>query len=94
MNSVTLNNSPHYQNHQTLIAQKLMIPNLKKLVIEDIYLQEIELKDTETQSINGGSPTLPLPPPSNKISLFSPDWVAIQPQPLPPRVSLTPRFYS
>ncbi|MEH2172760.1 hypothetical protein [Nostoc sp.] len=71
-----------------------MIPNLKKLVIEDIYLQEIELKDTETQSINGGSPTLPLPPPSSKISLFSHDWVAIQPQPLPPRVSLTPRFSS
>ncbi|MGF2037277.1 MAG: hypothetical protein RMZ43_018480 [Nostoc sp. CmiVER01] len=63
-----------------------MIPNFKKLALEDIYLQEIQLTDTEAQSINGGSPTLPLPPPSSRFSLFSLDWVAIQPQPLPPGV--------
>ncbi|MDZ8184992.1 MAG: hypothetical protein RMX96_09075 [Nostoc sp. ChiSLP02] len=74
-----------------------MMPNSKKLVIEDIYLQEIELTDTQAQSINGGSPTLPLPPPSSissTISLFSVDWVALNPQPLPPGFSFNPALYS
>ncbi|MDZ7949830.1 hypothetical protein [Nostoc sp. DedQUE09] len=70
-----------------------MIQASKKIVIEDIYLQESELTGTEAQSINGGSPTLPLPPPSNgRFLLFSFDWVALNPQPLPPKSSSTPIF--
>ncbi|MDZ8085105.1 MAG: hypothetical protein RMY16_05820 [Nostoc sp. DedQUE12b] len=52
-----------------------MMQTSKKIVIQDIYLQESELTGTEAQSINGGSPTLPLPPPSNgRFLLFSFDW--------------------
>lgn len=57
-----------------------MMPNSKKLVIEDIYVHEIELTDTEAQCINGGSTTLPLAP----LSRFSLEQVALNPQPLPP----------
>ncbi|MEH2258351.1 hypothetical protein [Nostoc sp.] len=71
-----------------------MMQTSKKIVIEDIYFQEIELTDTEAQSINGGSSTLPLPPPSNgRFLLFSFDWLALNPQPLPPKTSSTPTFY-
>ncbi|MDZ8261020.1 hypothetical protein [Nostoc sp. ChiQUE01b] len=70
-----------------------MMQTSKKIVIEDIYFQEIELTDTEALSINGGSPTLPLPPPSSRFLLFSFDWVALNPQPLPPKTSFIPTFY-
>lgn len=69
-----------------------MMSNSKKLIIEDICLSDTELTDAEAQCINGGAPTLPLPPPSS-FSLFSFDWVVLNPQPLPPRV-LSRIFYS
>lgn len=59
--------------------------------IADLPPALTELTDTEAESVTGGSPTLPLPPPSlsSRRLNSSFDRVALNPQPEPPGIVFT-----